>query len=270
MYKRIGESRPADARLAAVLSGARAILAQQSFVETARAIFDKCREMTAATMGYVALLGPGVSEHEILLMETAGEPCTVTAPGPMAIRGLRALAYDTHQTVYENDFVNTSWAAYLPTGHVDLYNVLFAPLNVDGETVGILGLANKPGGFIDADAEIAAIFGELAAIALLNSRHIDLLNERTASLERALAEVRTLQGLLPICTKCKNIRDDAGLWTRIDTYLTEHADIHFSHGLCPECLRELYPEEAAALLVEPMSTAQAARGTGARAPLREG
>jgi hypothetical protein len=160
----------------------------------------------------------------------------------MPIRGLRADAYRTHRAVYHNDFMNTPWRGLLPAGHVEMRNVLFAPLNLEGETVGIMGLANKPTDFTDADAEIAATFGDLAAIALANSRHLDLLAERTTSLERALSEVKTLRGLLPICASCKKIRDDAGLWTRIDAYLTEHTDATFSHGLCPDCLRQLYPD----------------------------
>ena len=104
-------------------------------------------------------------------------------------------------------------------------------------------MANKPGDFTDGDAEIASVLGELAAIGLMNSRQMDLLNERTASLERALAQVKTLRGLLPICTHCQKIRDDAGFWIRVEAYLAEHTDARFSHGLCPECLVDLYPEE---------------------------
>jgi tetratricopeptide (TPR) repeat protein len=61
-------------------------------------------------------------------------------------------------------------------------------------------------------------------------------------LDKALAEVKVLQELLPICSKCKNIRDDQGLWSRVETYISSHTDTQFSHTLCPECVRELYPE----------------------------
>lgn len=61
-------------------------------------------------------------------------------------------------------------------------------------------------------------------------------------LQEALARVKTLSGLLPICSSCKRIRDDHGYWTQVERYFTEHTEAQFSHGLCPECLRTLYPE----------------------------
>ena len=61
-------------------------------------------------------------------------------------------------------------------------------------------------------------------------------------LQSALARVRTLSGLLPICASCKKIRDDHGYWTQIESYIHEHAEVEFSHGVCPECAARLYPE----------------------------
>jgi GAF domain-containing protein len=64
-------------------------------------------------------------------------------------------------------------------------------LNIEGKTVGIMGLANKKGNFTDDDADIASAFGELAAIALQNSRYLELLSVKTESLEKALSEIKT-------------------------------------------------------------------------------
>ncbi len=58
---------------------------------------------------------------------------------------------------------------------------------------------------------------------------------RVRELEVALANVRTLRGLLPICAKCKKIRDDDGYWLQVEEYLHEHSDAEFSHSYCPEC-----------------------------------
>jgi hypothetical protein len=66
-------------------------------------------------------------------------------------------------------------------------------------------------------------------------------------LQAALAEVKTLSGLLPICAKCKRIRDDGGYWNQIESYVQQHSDVMFTHGICPECYRKLYPEFAAEL-----------------------
>ncbi|MDA3958555.1 hypothetical protein [Oceanispirochaeta sp.] len=65
------------------------------------------------------------------------------------------------------------------------------------------------------------------------------LEQTIKKLQSALAEVKTLKGLLPICSKCKNIRDD-GYWKRLEEYIEENSDANFSHGLCPDCAEELY------------------------------
>jgi hypothetical protein len=61
-------------------------------------------------------------------------------------------------------------------------------------------------------------------------------------LQDALASVRQLSGLLPICASCKQIRNDKGYWTQIEVYVQDHSDAQFSHGICPECMEKLYPE----------------------------
>jgi hypothetical protein len=61
-------------------------------------------------------------------------------------------------------------------------------------------------------------------------------------LQQALAHVKKLSGLLPICASCKKIRDDKGYWQQIEAYIRDHSEAEFSHGLCPECARKLYPE----------------------------
>lgn len=61
-------------------------------------------------------------------------------------------------------------------------------------------------------------------------------------LQKALNEVKTLRGLIPICSNCKKIRDDKGYWTQVEAYIQDHSDARFSHGICPECLQKYYPE----------------------------
>jgi len=63
-----------------------------------------------------------------------------------------------------------------------------------------------------------------------------------ADLRDALLQVKTLSGLLPICSTCKKIRDDSGYWNNLETYISTHSDAEFSHGICPECAQKLYPD----------------------------
>lgn len=65
--------------------------------------------------------------------------------------------------------------------------------------------------------------------------------ELILDLQEALAKIKTLGGLLPICSVCKRIRDDKGYWNQIESYIQEHSEADFSHSICPECAKELYP-----------------------------
>jgi len=58
--------------------------------------------------------------------------------------------------------------------------------------------------------------------------------------EKALLDLKILSGLIPICASCKKIRDDEGYWEQIETYIRDHSEADFSHGICPECAKELY------------------------------
>ncbi len=61
-------------------------------------------------------------------------------------------------------------------------------------------------------------------------------------LQEALADVKTLSGLVPICANCKQIRDDKGFWMQVESYIQEHSQAQFSHGICPDCMKKLYPD----------------------------
>jgi DNA-binding response OmpR family regulator len=65
------------------------------------------------------------------------------------------------------------------------------------------------------------------------------LAERVRELEDAVSSVQTLQGLLPICCYCKKIRDDGNYWHRVENYISGHANVRFSHGICPECSEKM-------------------------------
>jgi hypothetical protein len=62
-------------------------------------------------------------------------------------------------------------------------------------------------------------------------------------LQGALAKVKTLSGFLPICMSCKKIRNDKGYWEQVEVYIRDHSEAEFSHGICPECMKKLYPDE---------------------------
>jgi PAS domain S-box-containing protein len=175
LTKALEETQNREREISALLSGAKAVLNHRHFPQAARIVFDICKELTNATAGYVALLSADGQENELLFLEAGGRPCSVDPNLPMPIRGLRAVAYEKGETVCDNDFMNSKWMDFMPSGHVDLDNVLFAPLKINKKTVGIMGLANNSQGFSDNDLRLATAFGEIVSVSLMNSRNLDSL-----------------------------------------------------------------------------------------------
>ncbi len=191
-----------QSEISALLSASRAVLQHREFKNSARIIFNSCKELLGARSGYVALLSKDGKENEVLFLDAGELPCTVNPSLPMPIRGLRNEAYTKGQVVYHNDFANTKWARLLPKGHVALKNILFAPLVMNNKTVGIIGLANKPEEFTEHDAKMALAFGEIASIALLNSQTLEnleaIVEERTKKLKDSerLATIGQVAGMV--------------------------------------------------------------------------
>jgi PAS domain S-box-containing protein len=169
------ESKQRQAEVAGLLQGARSVLEHRQFQPAARAIYEACKELIGAAAGYVALLRENSEEVDLLFLDAGGAPCTVDPALPMPVRGLRAEACRTQQVVYENDFRQSAHLQFLPPGHAPVENVLFAPLVLHDRVVGLLGLANKAGGFTANDARLASAFAELATVALHNNRSLQLL-----------------------------------------------------------------------------------------------
>ena len=69
-----------------------------------------------------------------------------------------------------------------------------------------------------------------------------IVKDRTRELTDALSEIKTLRGIIPICSNCKQIRNDEGIWSQIETYISDHSEAEFTHGYCPNCVKELYPD----------------------------
>jgi len=78
----------------------------------------------------------------------------------------------------------------------------------------------------------------------------DKLENQNRELSLAISEIRTLQGILPICSYCKQIRNDKGYYEQIEAYIHKHSGVDFSHTICPKCLKEHYPEEYEQIISE--------------------
>lgn len=83
---------------------------------------------------------------------------------------------------------------------------------------------------------------QVCGLAVQNARVYEKLEQTIAQLKEAMANIKTLRGIIPICAGCKKIRDDKGFWSQVESYVMKHSQAQFSHGLCPECLLRYYPD----------------------------
>ncbi len=175
----------------ALYNGAHSVLHSKNFEIAVRHLFYICKELIGATSGNVAMLSVNDPDHEVVLFQdSASGYCTARPDLPVRIQGLRAEAYRTGKAVFENDFADSQWMQLPPEGQAELENVLYAPLIRNEKAVGLIGLADKPGGFTPEDVYKVSAFGDLAAIALQNT-------EQSEALLSNLNFVETLLNTLP-------------------------------------------------------------------------
>jgi hypothetical protein len=108
--------------------------------------------------------------------------------------------------------------------------------------------------------------GHAIAAVVVTAAIVIALFTGASALDKAEAQRKTLGGLLPICSHCKRIRDDAGYWSQVESYVAKYSEAEFSHSLCPSCLLEHYPEHAETIISQ---LEQDGLASGIEDPVRE-
>jgi CheY-like chemotaxis protein len=106
---------------------------------------------------------------------------------------------------------------------------------------GAIDYIRKPFSQTELKARVKSALRLRESMELLNRSNREK-EEMIMQLRDALNNVRTLSGLLPICSFCKSIRNDQGYWERVEKYISEHSEATFTHGMCEECAKKMYPE----------------------------
>ena len=147
----------------------------------------------------------------------------------------------------------TDYAFHRDSAHADSYREWDKKIMDDGEAVlnieepyhnsdgseGTVLTSKVP--LRDKDGNVFGILGICSDIS--DRKKLELKNETLiAELQNALSEIKTLSGLIPICSNCKGVRDDKGYWNELEEYLKTHSDADFTHSICPNCAKVLYPE----------------------------
>jgi GAF domain-containing protein len=130
-----------------------------------------------------------------------------------------------------------------PTAKAGIYAYLGYPIMwPDGQVFGTLcAVDTEERRWSERDEGLLMAFKDAIEAHLALARATELLERKNAELEVSLREVKTLRGILPICASCKRIRDDQGHWQQVESYVRDRSEARFSHSLCPECAKRLYP-----------------------------
>lgn len=152
-------------------------------------LFYKSLTMTGAVGGYVAFLSRDGAHINPLFLESGEQACNVGDDHLMTVRGMREKVYKFKRVICENDFINSSYVNYLPEDHIELRNVLFAPIIVSDAVVGMICHANKPTDFDKTDEEILEIFAHLMSISYANHETLSKLKSTDFRFKKLLESV---------------------------------------------------------------------------------
>ena len=115
-------------------------------------------------------------------------------------------------------------------------SIALVPIKIKEQRLGLIQINDKEKQKFDLELiEYIEMIGEQVGLAVQNSLIY-------SKLKKAFEEINVLQGLIPICAKCKKIRDDKGYWHQVESYLEKHSNMQFTHGICMECAKQLYPD----------------------------
>ena len=171
----------------ALLEASRAVLVYRDFEPAARAIFDACKNLIGADGGYVGLMNEDGTKDNVLFATPEDLSWTWILTTSRPLRELRAEVYLTGKAMFLNGLTSARGSRMVMEEYALVDNVLFAPLRVEDNAVGLLALANKKGGFVEEDARMASAFGELASVSLESSRALEAL-ELSEGRFRSVAE----------------------------------------------------------------------------------
>jgi hypothetical protein len=174
----------------------------------------------------------------------------------MAIEGKNGLAHTANLAVAYHPIEESKWGLVITQNQNELYFPIYKEMII----IGGLSLAIY---FIILSG-FWFLLKPLAGRILMHSNDLEKkIQEKTENLEREIVErkkielekedviaelreailkINTLSGMLPICSSCKKIRDDKGYWNQIESYIRDHSEVEFSHGICPDCAKKLYPD----------------------------
>jgi len=200
--------------------------------------------LTGSRIGYLHFVSEDQEHLELFTWSQAAlKVCTSDKAShyPLSQAFIWADCLRTGEPVIHNDNKNPSDKTGYPEEHNHIVRHMSVPITDDEKIVAIVGVGNKEEPYDQSDVRHLSLFMNSMWSILKRKRMQEKTEQLVSELQQALADSKTLRGLLPICSNCKRIRDDQGQWNQLESYIQEHSDADFTHGICPECTRQLYP-----------------------------
>ena len=149
-----------------------------------------------------------------------------------------------------NQIINQNAAVLFATREVKNISNVISIIDISKNDTEEFSVERSDGQRLIVEVSASHVFDSSGQIVGRMASFVDISKRKKIEMDRdkliqklkdALERVKTLRGLIPICAACKKIRDDKGFWHEVEKYIKEHSGAEFSHGLCPKCLIELYP-----------------------------
>lgn len=216
---------------------------------------DESVRLTDSHIGYFHFVNADQATIRLYTWSTGTKKICTTVEAthyPIAQAGIWVDCVHAREPVIHNDYASEPHRKGLPQGHATLLRDLGVPVFEGGQVVAVLGVGNKATAYDQYDVELTQLLANTVWSVVHRKRVQEHLSEqvaaRTAELEQrnlelqeALKDVQVLSGIVPICSYCKQIRDDQGYWNHLESYLSAHTDARFSHGICPTCATKEFP-----------------------------
>jgi PAS domain S-box-containing protein len=206
---------------------------------------EEAVRLTGSQIGYFHFVGADQASLELFTWSRrARETCTAATDRhyPLEAAGVWADCARLKRPVIHNDYQTLSDKKGYPEGHSPITRHMSTPILDGDRVVAIAGVANKEVHYDDTDVRQLQLFmGEVWQM-IMHKRAEEEREKLIEELQTALENIKTLSGLIPICANCKKIRDDQGYWHDVAIYVRDHSEADFTHGICPDCAKKLYPD----------------------------
>jgi PAS domain S-box-containing protein len=160
------------------------------------------------------------------------------------------LAWKMEYGFSDDDLAHLNLRDLIPERYRNQFDDYLKRVKENGEDEGLMKVITKEDRERIVEYRNSLVFDATGPVGIRGSgrditervRAEEALRQERDKLQDALVKVKTLSGMLPICSNCKKIRDDKGYWNQIESYIAKHSEVDFSHSICPECAKKLYPD----------------------------